>query len=189
MWWWWWWRWWCVVVVLSAVLGRSQAYSSTYSASGFSKNVTNLLDSLLANYDRRIRPRHGGEYSVPGAMQRDATQPLYLDLHLPPDSHFEQELPAAHNAFVYVYRGSVGIAGQVVPDRRMAVLSNEAETDGVVIEAAADGPARALLIAGQPLREPIVQHGPFVMNTQEEIYQALSDYRSGRLGEAASPYG
>ncbi|XP_045104816.1 gamma-aminobutyric acid receptor subunit alpha-6-like isoform X2 [Portunus trituberculatus] len=60
MWWWWWWRWWCVVVVLSAVLGRSQAYSSTYSASGFSKNVTNLLDSLLANYDRRIRPGHGG---------------------------------------------------------------------------------------------------------------------------------
>ncbi|MPC86761.1 hypothetical protein E2C01_081597 [Portunus trituberculatus] len=59
MWWWWWWRWWCVVVVLSAVLGRSQAYSSTYSASGFSKNVTNLLDSLLANYDRRIRPGHG----------------------------------------------------------------------------------------------------------------------------------
>ncbi|KAK8387709.1 hypothetical protein O3P69_018304 [Scylla paramamosain] len=72
MWWWWWWRWWCVVVVLSAVLGRSQAYSSTYSASGFSKNVTNLLDSLLANYDRRIRPGHGGKYPscTPSAARR-----------------------------------------------------------------------------------------------------------------------
>jgi len=131
----------------------------------------------------------GESHGVTGAVRRDATAPLYLDLHLPAAARFDQVLPAGHNAFVYVYRGSVGIAGQVVPDRRMAVLSNEAETDGVVIEAAADGPARALLIAGQPLREPIVQHGPFVMNTQEEIYQALSDYRSGRLGEAASPYG
>jgi hypothetical protein len=54
-----------------------------------------------------------------------------------------------------------------------------------VIAAVGDLPARALLIAGRPLGEPIAQHGPFVMNTQQEIYQALSDYREGRLGKAA----
>ena len=127
----------------------------------------------------------GESHGITGAVRRDATAPLYLDLQLPAGARFEQVLPAAHNAFVYVYRGSVGIAGRAVPVRRMAILRNEAETDGVVLEATADGPARALLIAGQPLREPIAQHGPFVMNTQEEIYQALSDYRSGRLGEAS----
>ena len=58
---------------------------------------------------------------------------------------------------------------------------NEAEADGVVIEA--DAEARVLLIAGEPLKEPIVQYGPFVMNSQQEIYQALSDFRDGRLGE------
>ncbi|XP_066952706.1 gamma-aminobutyric acid receptor subunit alpha-6-like isoform X3 [Macrobrachium rosenbergii] len=61
MWWWWcWWRWWCIVVVVVGVADPTQGFSSTYTASGFSKNVTNLLDSLLADYDRRIRPGHGG---------------------------------------------------------------------------------------------------------------------------------
>jgi redox-sensitive bicupin YhaK (pirin superfamily) len=64
----------------------------------------------------------------------------------------------------------------------MALLANEAEADGVVIEA--DAEARVLLIAGEPLKEPIVQYGPFVMNSQQEIYQALSDFRDGRLGES-----
>ena len=128
----------------------------------------------------------GVSHGITGAVRRDATAPLYLDVHLPAGARFEQVLPAGHNAFVYVYRGGVRIAGQAVPVRRMAILGNDTEAHGVVIEATADGPAHALLIAGQPLREPITQYGPFVMNTQEEIYQALSDFRSGRLGEASA---
>jgi hypothetical protein len=62
----------------------------------------------------------------------------------------------------------------------MAILANDAESDGVIIEAMED--ARAMLVAGRPLGEPIAQYGPFVMNTQEEIQQALADYRDGRLG-------
>jgi hypothetical protein len=61
----------------------------------------------------------------------------------------------------------------------MAILGRDAQADGVVIEASAD--ARALLIAGRPLNEPIAQYGPFVMNTEQEIYQALNDFRDGRL--------
>ena len=73
----------------------------------------------------------------------------------------------------------MSIAGTEVPAQRMAILDNAAQADGVVIEASAD--ARLLLIAGRPLMEPIKQYGPFVMNTQEEIFQALKDYRSGQL--------
>ena len=121
----------------------------------------------------------GSSHGVAGAVTREATAPLYLDLHLSAGSRFEQALPAGHNAFVYVYRGEVRIAGQAVPLQRMALLANNAVADGVVIEASTD--AKALLIAGQPLGEPIAQYGPFVMNTQQELHQAISDMRSGRL--------
>ncbi len=127
----------------------------------------------------------GASGEVTGAVTREATAPLYLDLHLPAGSQFAQFVPPTHNAFVYVYRGEIRIGDQVVPAQRMALLANDTSADGVVIEAA--GSARALLIAGHPLNEPIAQYGPFVMNTNQEIYQALSDFRDGRLGEAASP--
>jgi len=121
----------------------------------------------------------GSSHGLQGAVTRDATAPLYLDVHLPAGSRFEQPLPATHNAFVYVYRGSVSVSGQAVPVQRMAILANTPDSDGVVIEAAEA--ARVLVIAGRPLNEPIAQYGPFVMNTQQEIYQALSDFRDGRL--------
>ncbi|MBP8307296.1 MAG: pirin family protein [Burkholderiaceae bacterium] len=126
----------------------------------------------------------GASHDVTGAVTREATAPLYLDLHLPAGARFEQSLPATHNAFVYVYRGTVNIAGKSVPTQRMALLANDDRADGVVIEAGSD--AKVLLIAGRPLKEPIAQYGPFVMNTQQEIYQAINDYRAGRLGESAA---
>ena len=123
----------------------------------------------------------GESHGVTGAVTREVTQPLYLDLHLAAGSSFEQALPGTHNAFVYVYRGEVSVNGTAVPVQRMALLANDPASDGVRIEAAAD--AKVLLIAGQPLNEPIAQYGPFVMNTTDEIYQALADFRDGRLGE------
>lgn len=122
----------------------------------------------------------GESHGVTGAVTRDATAPLYLDLHLPAGSHFEQTLPAGHNAFFYVYRGAVTTGGQAVPAQRMAILANEPGADGVRIEASED--AKVILIAGRPLNEPIAQYGPFVMNTEAEIYQAIQDFRAGRLG-------
>jgi redox-sensitive bicupin YhaK (pirin superfamily) len=125
----------------------------------------------------------GVSHGVTGAVTRENTQPLYLDVHMPHGAHFEQTLPADHNAFIYVYRGAVTIDGKAVPTQRMAILANTAQADGVMIEASTD--TKLILVAGKPLRQPIVQYGPFVMNTKEEIYQALSDFRDGRLGEAA----
>ena len=123
----------------------------------------------------------GVSHGQQGAVTRAATAPLYLDLHLPLGARFEQALPPGHNAFVYVYRGEVSIAGTPVPTQKMALLANDADADGVVISASSD--AKVLLLAGQPLHEPIVQYGPFVMNSPQEIHQALSDFRAGKLGE------
>ncbi len=121
----------------------------------------------------------GESHGVAGAVTREATAPLYLDIHLPAGGRFAQTLQAGHNAFLYVYRGEVEVAGNAVPVQRMAILSNDADADGVVIESARE--SRVLLIAGQPLKEPVVQYGPFVMNSEQEVYQALADYRDGRL--------
>ena len=127
-----------------------------------------------------VRVIAGSSHGVAGAVQRERTEPLYLDLHMPAGSRFAQPLPAQHNAFVYVYRGAVAIEGTEVAAQRMAVLANRAGSDGVVLAAGA-APARALLIAGRPLGEPIAQYGPFVMNTRDELMQAVADYQAGRL--------
>jgi len=122
----------------------------------------------------------GHSHGVEGAMTRDATAPLYADIALPAGAQFSQALPAQHNAFLYVYRGEVTAGGKRIASGRMAILDNAADSDGVHIEAG-DIPARVLLIAGRPLNEPIVQHGPFVMNTVDEIRQTVEDFRAGRF--------
>jgi redox-sensitive bicupin YhaK (pirin superfamily) len=127
----------------------------------------------------KVRAIAGRSHGVEAAMQRDVTEPLYLDLELPAGATFTQSLPSSHNAFVYVYRGGIGIGDVDVPLQRMAILRNEPDSDGVVLRARAA--SRVLLIAGKPLGEPIAQHGPFVMNTNEEIFQAVRDYQSGQF--------
>jgi len=127
-----------------------------------------------------VRVIAGSSQGVDGAVQRPRTEPVYLDLHLAPGAHFEQPLPAGHNAFVYVYRGALSVGTTAVPAQRMAILANDAGSDGVSLRAGTT-PTRALLIAGAPLREPIAQHGPFVMNTQEQLIQAVQDFQAGRL--------
>ena len=131
----------------------------------------------------RVIAGHSG--GVAGAMQRPVTEPLLLDIHLAPGARFAQPLPALHNALLYVYRGAVTVGdgpaqATPVPVQRMAILANTPGSDGVVLQAGA-APARVLLIAGAPLGEPIAQHGPFVMNTREQLFQAVQDFQAGRL--------
>lgn len=127
-----------------------------------------------------VRVIAGSSHGVAGAIQRPDTEPLFLDIHLPAGVTFSQHLPAAHNAFFYVYRGEVVVQEQSVPPKRMAILDNPADADGLTLKANQD--SRLVVIAGLPLHEPIVQHGPFVMNTQEQIAQTIDDYRAGRFG-------
>jgi len=130
-----------------------------------------------------VRVLAGRSHGVEGAVTRPVTEPLYLDVTLPPGTAFEQPLPAEHNAFAYVFGGELEIEGERVVDGRMAILQNDPEADGVrlAVPASASGAARVLLVAGRPLNEPIVQHGPFVMNTAQEIHQAVADFQRGVL--------
>jgi redox-sensitive bicupin YhaK (pirin superfamily) len=142
------------------------------------------IPEVTTGNDVLVRVIAGTSHGVDGAVQREHTYPIYLDLQFPNTDNtlFEQTLPKTHNAFVYVYRGSLdvvqGSQATTVPIQRMAILSNEG--DGVVLRAQAN--TRAILIAGQPLGEPIAQYGPFVMNTREELVQAVDDFRAGLMG-------
>jgi redox-sensitive bicupin YhaK (pirin superfamily) len=124
-----------------------------------------------------VRVIAGASGGVAGAVQRDVTEPLYLDLHFDGAGSYTHALPAGANAFAYVYRGAARIGGSDVPVQNMALLANDG--DGVVIETT--GPARVLLLAGMPLQEPIAQYGPFVMNTQQQLIEAVEDFRAGRF--------
>jgi redox-sensitive bicupin YhaK (pirin superfamily) len=125
---------------------------------------------------------HAGGVPTPGPIQGLSTDPLYLDVELPPGAAFSQPVGADYNAFVYVFEGDLAIGGRPVPAHAGAALSR-----GDLVEATA-GPqgARFLVLAARPLGEPVVQYGPFVMNTRAEIEQAIRDYQSGRFGREAA---
>jgi redox-sensitive bicupin YhaK (pirin superfamily) len=118
---------------------------------------------------------------VNGSGAKLSTDPLYLDVQLPTGTDLDATVTAGHNAFLYAYEGSahIGAAGAAkpLPHRAAGVLSDGAR---VHVQAGAEG-VRFLLLAARPLGEPVVQYGPFVMNTRQEIEQALADYRDGRL--------
>jgi len=114
---------------------------------------------------------------VAGPIQVAATAPVYLDLDFTPGARCVLPVPTAHNVLVHVFEGSLTVAGQTVEAGNSAVLST-GET--FTLEASAKA-GRCLVIGGHPLGEPVVQYGPFVMNTRAEIEQAMRDYQSGRL--------
>ncbi len=119
---------------------------------------------------------------VNGGGAKLSTDPLYLDVRLPAGAEFSAPIAAGRNAFLYTYEGSAKIgtpgAAKVLPHRAAGVLS---DGDGVHVQAGTDG-VRFLLLAAKPLREPVVQYGPFVMNTRAEIQQAFADYQRTRFG-------
>ncbi len=141
--------------------------------------ASNAIPEYVTEQGVTVRVIAGSSNGVAGAVTREVTEPIYLDVHLPQGRTFATALPDSHNAFIYVYRGSVVVEGSAVEQQRMGILDNAAGSDGVRIAAADD--ARFILVAGKPLHESIVQYGPFVMNTQEQIHQALDDYRNGRF--------
>jgi redox-sensitive bicupin YhaK (pirin superfamily) len=114
---------------------------------------------------------------ISGPIGGIATDPTYLDIALEKGARFSHPLPKEHNAFAYVFEGAAMVGIKEVEKSQLAVLSQ-----GEVFSVAADEqPARLILVAGKPLREPVVKYGPFVMNTAEEIHQAVADFQAGRL--------
>jgi redox-sensitive bicupin YhaK (pirin superfamily) len=128
----------------------------------------------------KVKVVAGTSQGITGPIDGVSTQPLMIDVDLPAGQSFTQELPEGHNAFVYVYEGKLAIGGQVLSIHQAGVLSAGAQVDIV----AQDGPAKFLMLAAKPLREPVVQYGPFVMTSREEIEQAIRDYQTGTFVEA-----
>jgi redox-sensitive bicupin YhaK (pirin superfamily) len=114
-----------------------------------------------------------------GPVKAVATDPTYFDVTLPAGVRFEHPLPAGHTAFAYVFEGDVafGTAATRVSQTHLAVLS----PGGRVLAEGGAGGGRFILLAGRPLKEPIVQYGPFVMNSADEIRQAITDFQAGRF--------
>ena len=112
-----------------------------------------------------------------GPVSDPSTQFQYLDVSLPPGGEFNHGLPENHTTFVYLFEGSASVADSGLQGRQLAVLDRG---ERLSVQAGSDG-ARFLLVAGRAIGEPIVQYGPFVMNTRTEIERALKDYSEGRL--------
>lgn len=112
-----------------------------------------------------------------GPIAGGATAPIYLDVALPAGGACDIPLPASHNVLLYCFEGALQLDGVDVPAATTAVLG----AGDTLALTAPRGPGRCLVIGGRPLNEPVVQYGPFVMNTREEIEQAVRDYQAGRL--------
>lgn len=133
-----------------------------------------MLKLLAGSLELDGESLHGPINSQPGAM---ATDPLFVDIDLQAGAGIELPVPPGHNAFVYAYEGDLTVDGQPLATQAAGILG---DGDRVQLKAGESG-ARVILLAGKPLGEPVVQYGPFVMNTREEIEQALADYRAGNL--------
>jgi len=129
----------------------------------------------------RIKVIAGKVGDVRGPIEQPATDPLYLDIALQPGAAWEYALPEGHNAFAYVFEGKASIGtgddARALSTHELALLDG-----GERFVVSADGEeARLILVAGRPLREPIARHGPFVMNTREQVMQAFVDFQEGRF--------
>jgi redox-sensitive bicupin YhaK (pirin superfamily) len=118
-----------------------------------------------------------GQYQeVAGPVQGIATEPQFLDVRFTQAGSWTHTLQPRHAGFVYVYQGQATLGDDVIEAGEVAIL-----TDGEQLTLKAEAHCGLLVVAGQPLHEPVVQYGPFVMNTVEEVQQAITDYQSGRL--------
>ena len=119
-----------------------------------------------------------GRYGeVSGPIHDPHTEVQYLDVRLKSDAVFEHRLPGGFNAFLYLYEGAFRLAGQDITEHQLLVLG---AGDEIQVRGGSDG-ARFIAVAGRPIGEPIVQYGPFVMNTEDEIRQAIAAYHQGVL--------
>jgi redox-sensitive bicupin YhaK (pirin superfamily) len=132
----------------------------------------------------KIKVIAGAFDGTPGSVTGVAADPTYLDVSLPAGISFDHAIPRAHTVFAYVFEGEALFGGKSVKSPNLIVFD---EGDSVNIQAGKDG-ARFLLVSGKPLGEPVARYGPFVMNTEGEIRQALLDIQRGTFVKTeASP--
>ncbi len=125
----------------------------------------------------RVKILAGRYAGVAGPVQAGATAPLYLDIHLVPQTQIAIPIETGHAAFAYVYEGVAVAGSKPLGKGELGLLG---DGDRLTLRTGNDA-ARLLVVAGKPLREPIAKYGPFVMNTEAELHQAFADYRAGRF--------
>jgi redox-sensitive bicupin YhaK (pirin superfamily) len=133
-----------------------------------------------------VHPAEGAEVKViagelagaTGPVEGIVTAPVYLDIRLQPGAQLALDLPAGHHGFAYVFEGDVAmVGGEPLQRSELGVLS-----DGERLQlAGSDRPSRLLVVAGRPLNESVARYGPFVMNTPEQIHEAIADFRAGKF--------
>lgn len=108
-----------------------------------------------------------------------ATPTLYWDVRMLKSTTFQESIPEGYNAFIYVLEGEIRTGKEQHKGSHGSCIVFK--QDGDAIQVTSDGPARFVVLAGKPIGEPIVQHGPFVMNTREEIFKAFRDYQANKF--------
>jgi redox-sensitive bicupin YhaK (pirin superfamily) len=143
--------------------------------------ASNIPEALSADGRVKVRVIAGGAMGV-SAVIETRTPIYYLHYTLQPGGATTPAIPAGDNTLVYVIRGEVRVADKAVREGQMAQLG-AGDAVALAVAPGATSPAELLLLAGLPLNEPVARHGPFVMNTQEEIHQAFHDYQTGKMGK------
>ncbi|SCA56352.1 putative Quercetin 2,3-dioxygenase [Candidatus Terasakiella magnetica] len=119
----------------------------------------------------------GEMLGVKGPVSKIITEPVFIDLDMQADSEINLPITQGHAAFLYVFEGSIHLDGEDIETDRLVTLQ---DGDQLLLKAGPNG-GRFILLSANPIGEPIARHGPFVMNTREEIYQAFEDFRAGRF--------
>lgn len=148
------------------------------SVPGYQDIPSSEVQTVALNEEVTAKVLAGQLAGISGPVKTAKVSPLFIDIHWQALSQVTIPVTRGHNAFIYCYEGCVSIAGQALPAGRLAVLS---DGDEALLDCGTDEhlSGKAILVAAQPIGEPIVQYGPFVMNTQLEIQQALFDYQRG----------
>jgi redox-sensitive bicupin YhaK (pirin superfamily) len=150
--------------------------SEKMSPPGYQDIPTANVPELKSEKGSLIRVLAGNFKGQEGAVTTQAVKPQFFDFHLLENEKLEVPTISSHNGFLYVYEGEVLVAGQTLTKGQLGVLDF---SDELVLET--KQAARVIMVSGEPINEPIVQYGPFVMNTQAEINQALRDFQQGIL--------
>ena len=123
-----------------------------------------------------LRVIAGTAADITGPVSGISVDPLYIDITLPAGGSITQPVTSGHTGFAYVFDGEAQIEGSQIDLHTLAVLG-----DGDQVTISSDTGARVILVAGRPIGEPVARYGPFVMNTKQEIHQAIEDYNNGRF--------
>ncbi|MDT0629790.1 pirin family protein [Alteromonas sp. W364] len=150
--------------------------SEKMSAPGYHDIPSKQVPELKIGKASTVRVLAGEYEGQQGAVSTQAVKPQFFDLHFVGTEEVTLPTKASHNGFVYVYEGDIEISGKRLSKGQLGVIDF---ADTLTIQTSDD--ARAILVSGEPIGEPVVQYGPFVMNSQEEINQALRDYQQGIL--------